>query len=651
MARDSWWMRGTLALWLVLGLLGCGDDGGTGGAGLGGSGGQGVLCNVNAGSGSLAFVDNSIAWGLGAITGSPANQALAAVDLNGDGYPDLVVHGYADRMPVDLEVPFIRVLLNVEAAGGGRTFVDFTAESGYPGLADDSSTEYRAAHFAAFGDVDADGDLDAVSGTFNSPSAPLDAPSYAIDRTRVLLNDGEGRFSYAPVSDISPESAAGVASISLVDIDLDGRLDVFESVWYTRSGGGSKQPVFFGNGDGTFVDRTKAYGVDGAAFRRPGFGTAACDLDGNGYPELLTQSYGREPNMLWKLESDGFVDLGVSSNYAYDANQSFADDQVFLCWCQSNSGDARCAGAPEPAVACGAGLPSWVWGVSDQPENLGGNTLSTVCGDVDGDGRLDLFTGEISHWWAGESSDATNLLLRVAGDELSFEVQDRAQLGLDWVHTSSLWDEGGLYTNMADFDHDGRMDLVVGASDYVDQYLMLFHQLEDGRFEEVAASAGIDHPCASSPVVADFDRDGDLDLVVGGSLWREFCNEAWGGSATEPGVPELRFYENRAGESSRSLGIRLRGDGVTSNRDGIGAQVTVVSGGRAQLRELNAGHGHFSMQDDTVLFFGVGDCETVDSIEVRWPMSTLETQRFEDVPVGALLEITQGAESVVSKLP
>jgi enediyne biosynthesis protein E4 len=644
-------MRGGLAFGLVIGAVGCGDDAGSGGAGLGGSGGQAASCSADAGSGSLAFVDNTVAWGLGAITGSPGSQAIVAADINGDGYPDLVVHGFADRMPVDLEVPFIRVLLNVEAAGGGRTFVDFTAESGYPGTADDNATEFRTAHFAAFGDLDADGDLDAVSATYNSPSAPLDAPSYAIDRTRVLLNDGQGRFTYAAASDISPESAAAVASVSLADIDLDGRLDVFESVWYTRSGSGSKQPVFFGNGDGTFVDRTKAYGVDGVAFRRPGFGTAACDLDGNGYPELLTQSYGRQPNMLWKLESEGFVDLGASSNYAYDDNQSYEDDQVFRCWCQSNADDARCEGVPGPSISCGAGLPSWVWGVSDQPENLGGNTFSTVCGDVDGDGRLDLFTGEITHWWAGQSSDATNLSLRAPSDELSFDRQDRAQVGLEWVHTSSSWDEGGLYTNMADFDNDGRLDLVVGASDYVDQYLMLFHQRADGSFEEIATAAGIDHPCASSPVVADFDRDGDLDLVVGGSLAREFCNQAWGGTATAPGEPEVRLYENRSSEGARGFGVRLRGDGVTSNRDGIGAQVTVVAGGRAQMRELNAGHGHFSMQDDTVLFFGVGNCETVESIEVRWPTSTLEMQRFENVAVGALVEIVQGEQSVVAIAP
>jgi hypothetical protein len=69
------------------------------------------------------------------------------------------------------------------------------------------------------------------------------------------------------------------------------------------------------------------------------------------------------------------------------------------------------------------------------------------------------------------------------------------------------------------------------------------------------------------------------------------------------------------------------------------------------MRELNAGHGHFSMQDDTVLFFGVGNCKTVESIEVRWPTSTLEMQRFENVAVGALVEIVQGEQSVVAIAP
>jgi enediyne biosynthesis protein E4 len=224
---------------------------------------------------------------------------------------------------------------------------------------------------------------------------------------------------------------------------------------------------------------------------------------------------------------------------------------------------------------------------------------------------------------------------------------DRAAAGLDWVHAGVSWDEGGLYTSMADFDLDGRLDILVGASDYDEQWGMIFHQQADGTFVEIAQAAGFVHPCPSSPVVADFDRDGDLDIVAGGSLWRTFCNEAWGGDASTAGTPEIRLYENDAAMKGAYFAVRLVGDGITTNTTAIGARVVVEAGGVRQLRELGAGHGHFSMQDDTVLFFGVGDCVMAASVEVTWPDAARTMQRFENVPLGRLVEIHQGSDEIV----
>lgn len=626
--------------------LGCSDEAVAPPITTGGGGALPLACDAHASAGPASFRDATSDWALGPLTGSTASQTLAAADVDGDGYPDLVVHGYGGRMAVDAEVPFVRLLVNEAKPGGGRHFVDRTADSGYPGLAEGSDSEHRAAHMAALGDIDNDGDLDLVSGTYNDPFAPSAVdPAYAIDRSLLFLNDGQGHFAPAPVSALQAKMPAAVAGLSLADVNRDGRLDLFQAVWFTRTGGESIQPLLLGNGDGTFSDVTADFGLGGV--RRPGFGATACDVDDNGVVDLLTQSYGRRPNLLFVGDGEGtYYEVGVATGYAYDDDHSYDDDQSFLCWCAQNPSDARCAEAASPSVNC-AGVPVWSWGNSDAPENLGGNSFSSVCGDVDNDGLLDVYTGEIAHWWAGEGSDRSNLLYtRRDAAGIHFERQDRAALGLDWVHAGPSWDEGGLYTSMADFDNDGRLDILVGASDYDVQWGMIFHQQPDGTFRELAQASGFVHPCPSSPVVADFDRDGDLDIVAGGSLWRPFCNEAWGGDADTAGVPEIRLYESDASTKGAFFAVRLVGDGVTANTTGIGARVVVDAGGVRQTRELGAGHGHFSMQDDTVLFFGVGDCAMAASVEVTWPDAARTVQRFENVPLGRLVEIHQGSDAI-----
>jgi hypothetical protein len=142
----------------------------------------------------------------------------------------------------------------------------------------------------------------------------------------------------------------------------------------------------------------------------------------------------------------------------------------------------------------------------------------------------------------------------------------------------------------------------------------------------------------SGLAVADFDRDGDLDIVVGSGTARD-CSKVW---ATN----EVHLYENNASQNGRWLSVRLKGDGVTTNSAAIGARVTVRAGGVAQVQELLGGYGHMVQQHDTVLFFGLGNCQTVDAVEVRWPNQALSTDTYTAIPDNQFIELRQGDSHV-----
>jgi enediyne biosynthesis protein E4 len=632
---------------------------GSGSGGAGGSGGAdstpAVACDAHATTGPTGYVDRSDAWGLTAagVTG----LLLSAADLDGDGYPDLITHTWRPntREVIGGEERLYRVLMNEPAEGGGRTFVDRTAESGYGKPVDGSTTEYRVAQMAIYGDVDNDGDLDVFSGVYTDGNAVQDPPTPAdLDRSEILLNDGKGHFTLGPRSAVQTPGATPLAGASFVDFDRDGALDVFVGNWYGKVGASYQQLL---RGDkaapGAFFDVSTESGIKQSVNRRPVFGTTACDVNADGAPELLASAYGRAPNLLY--QNDGaslFTDVGVASGFAYDDNQTYDDNQFFLCHCAADPTDPACDGAGSPQVQCpsAAQLAQYWNASSDDIDQLGGNTFTTVCSDIDGDGALDLYNAEIVHWWAGSGSDPSELLVNVSdASSIRFERPGNEVTGMAWPHPGVDWNEGGLYAAAADLDNDGREDVLVGASDYDDQYGLVFHQKPDGTFEETGRASGFDHACASAPIVADFDRDGDLDIVVGSSRMRDWC-------AAAHDTEEVHLFESDASTSGHWLAVKLSGDGATTNRTGIGARVVVRTVGAdgvevRQTKELSGGYGHYGLQNDTVLFFGIGACAIVHSVEVTWPDLARTTQRFDDVTADRVIELRQGDAAVYEGMP
>jgi hypothetical protein len=213
-------------------------------------------------------------------------------------------------------------------------------------------------------------------------------------------------------------------------------------------------------------------------------------------------------------------------------------------------------------------------------------------------------------------------------------------------------------------DNDGYPDILASERSYAYQYTRLFKQLSTNQFQDMAFAWGLVAPCMNLAAVADFDRDGDLDILTydSGGNQCSACGPGqtpeangcggWVATSQSPAfagntTSALHVFSNDASNSSSWLEIRLKGDGKSTNATGIGARVTVTVGGVAQVQELQTGHGISSRSDDPeVLFYGLGACGAVDEITIRWPNKSLSVDTWQNVPANHLIELRQGDSTI-----
>jgi len=191
----------------------------------------------------------------------------------------------------------------------------------------------------------------------------------------------------------------------------------------------------------------------------------------------------------------------------------------------------------------------------------------------------------------------------------------------------------GFGCGFADLALDGRLDLVV-ANGHIDDTVRnihgnvgyaqpphLFQNLGNGKFQDVAGTFGGDF---SAPRVgrglafADFDRDGDVDLLL----------------TTNNGPASLFRNDVRSG----NLALRLRLIGFQSNRDAVGAVVRIYHGGQSQMRTVRGGSSYLS-QSELPLTFGVGKADRIDRLTVEWPSGA--NQEFRNILAGHAYELSE----------
>jgi hypothetical protein len=402
---------------------------------------------------------------------------------------------------------------------------------------------------------------------------------------RLYRNNGDGTFT-----DVGPQ--AGVAepgwgvSAAWSDVDLDGDLDLyvvnyvlFDFGRYPRrgeSGPGGGQPFTWRGLQVFFGPRGLEPGHN-VLFRNDG------DPDGDGVPSFADVT--SESGLVAPGDSYGLAAIFFDSDGDGDPDLFVANDSTANAYFL-NRGAGR---FEEQGVV--AGLAYNEQGKEQASMGIG-------LGDFDGDGRFDLLVTNFSH-------DHDTLHHNDGGNIFS-DVTFRAGLG-DATYYPLGWG-----VDFLDLDQDGWEDLFIAHGHVYpqvdgremgttfEQRNGVFRNTGAGRFEEVGATAGpgLEQPKGNRALLPlDLDRDGDLDLAL---------------TALNDSPTVLR------NDGGRGHWLQVRTPGTRSNRDGIGARVTLEAGGRRQVREVTR-TASFAGGVLPVVHFGVGTATVIDTLEVRWP--------------------------------
>ncbi|MFL5319337.1 MAG: CRTAC1 family protein [Myxococcaceae bacterium] len=521
-------------------------------------------------------------------------------DVNGDKYPDFI------SIKTGVGRGQQHLWINELSEGGWRKFTDRTEGSGITTNRDGG--EGQTMLMATFADVDNDGDLDLFSGSYSQEPAP--STKYDPDPNELYLNDGTGHFTRKEASGVSDPWPNTTAAAVFLDADRDGKLDLylgnFMKVYPNLE---SYQSEFYkGTGDGTFLRMTEQVGLGASGpvgsqtsnFAKPVYGVTSCDWNDDGQPDLLVSTYSLMPDDLWKNDRGIFTNVSTETKFAMD-------DQ------------------PNPAEP-------WY--------RQGGNTFGAACGDYDNDGDIDVFNAETTHGDSPRSTaDRSRILVNGgAANGYAFTRPELSATGIDRP-LGPYDNEGDHGAAWLDFDNDGLLDLVIEQSAYPGNHAWLYHQKPDHTFEDVTDASGVGPSLIESNglSVDDYDRDGDLDFLMGSV-------DNVNGVAAPEGREQIHLYQNRVGQKHSFLHVTLKG--VTANRQGIGAKVTVTAGCLTQTREIYGGKGTFGAADPAYAHFGLGDVKRIDKVEVRWPTNPPKVDTYTDVAVNQFLEITEGSSEL-----
>lgn len=502
---------------------------------------------------ATAFIDKTEDYGLSGLYAVTFN----AVDLNFDGFTDLII------LPTYYSRP---------------KFYIWNPELNKFELwkHDPLPVDFKASYLLVY-DFNKDRIPDLVSGVLNQRTEVSQIP---VKFYYGKMRDGKLQFIEDPEAIKLPVEPT--SSISVIDYDLDGWPDLFISNWFENKNS-QYLPVadrLLRNNRGKFEDVTASV-LRGEADKtsdhiyppnaKPTYGSSTCDIDQNGWPDILTVSSSGHKNKLWmnlKEPQSGeryFEDVGPVSNYASDPDGSL--------------------------------IPTG-----------GGRSFFSACTDYNDDGIMDIFLGELSHAYDNESVDRSSVLTG------SRETYPPYFLRTEYVSdaTSESWNQGDRRAVWFDYNLDGRPDILVDNSGFPPySRLVLFEQDETRAFVNVAAQSGIDIVNPSGTIVLDVNKDGLPDILTSQNNIRK---------AEIP--PRLYLFQNN-GKFPGRKSVRVHLNGTKSNTQGIGAMVMLYmqsKGKRVVQRRWNEyTQGGLPSQNEAGVHFGVPEGMEAVGVKVRWP--------------------------------
>lgn len=496
----------------------------------------------------------------------------------------------------------IMLVLFTNRAGSAGSAVQFTIDdtAGIP------TTLNRKSGGMAWGDFNRDGWLD------------LYVSNHFMQKPLFYVSNRDGTFTeQADMAGLSVHTDRH--GVAWADYDRDGDLDMYVVAGGAGGSGSSDSPaqLWRNNGDGTFTDVAVAMGVETNSDER-GRTVNWFDYDADSDLDMLVTNYSNLPqhpaSRLFRNDGNVFTDVAVAagignqlptgcgamSDYDGDSDldilfgQDFREVGGLLLY--SNQGDGTYVDVP----AAVSGLN-------------GSDLHHPIWFDYDNDGDNDIFAFSVQE----------NGIIRLYRNDGGIFTDVTDSTGLAGVNPGPA-----NHAIAFDADNDGFLDLfvVLGVEESGNTNVgdMLFHNNGDGTFTDITAEAGVAgsaNGAGNAAAVADYNRDGFLDFIVGN------------GDAPYSG-PYILYQNN--GNDNHWLRIKLRG--TVSNSHAIGSKIWLIESGKLQYREY-LDFTSCLVQNEQIAHFGVGDATDIDRIIVQWPDGGVTIAR--NVQVDRVFTVTQ----------